>query len=79
MPRGWGFSSFFIGSVGQGFELSFARGGEFGHQKNCPGVLPGGNGQAWDCSALIWYAWNVYCDIYRHLPRFAQSCPNWPN
>ena len=41
MPRGWGFSSFFIGLGGGGFELLFCpESGKFAHQKKSPGVLP---------------------------------------
>ena len=26
-------------------------------------------------SAVIWYGWNVFCDMYRHLPKVAETCP----
>ena len=42
MPPGWGISSFYRPGD-RGFEVSFCPGGgEFAHQKNCPGVLTGG-------------------------------------
>ena len=49
MPGG-GVLARFYRPGGRGFELSFCLGGgEFAHQKNCPGVLPGGgDGQAWN-------------------------------
>ena len=54
MSRGWGLARF-IGPGGRGFELSFCPGGgEFAHQKNCPGVLPwkGGGGGGWLCDFM---------------------------
>ena len=37
MPRGWGLAPFIVLGDG-GFEHSFCPGGgEFAHQKNCPG------------------------------------------
>ena len=48
MPRGEAWL-IFIGVGGQGFELSFCPGvGKFAHRKNCPAVLPGGHGKAWN-------------------------------
>ena len=47
MPRG-GVLAGFYRPGGGGFELFFAGSGEFAHQKNCLGFLPGGNGQAWN-------------------------------
>ena len=42
MPPG-GLARFNRPGGGGGFELLFCPGvGEFAHQKNCPGVLPGG-------------------------------------
>ena len=41
--HGGGVQLVFIGPGGGGFELLFCpEGGEFAHQKNCLGVLPGG-------------------------------------
>ena len=52
MVWGWGFSSFYRPG-GRGFELSFCPGGgEFAHQKNCPGVLPWGGGREWSCDFM---------------------------
>ena len=75
MPRGWGFSSFFIGSVGQGFELSFARGGEFGHQKIALGFCRAGG---W--SGLGLFSLDLVCVecLLRHMQTLAQICPKLP-
>ena len=43
-----GLTGCFYRPGGGGFELFFSGGGEFAHQKNCPGVLPGMDGQAWN-------------------------------
>ena len=40
MPREWGFSSFLARGVGV-LNSFFPRGGEFAHQKNCPGGWSG--------------------------------------
>ena len=42
MPLRGGVLACFYRPGGGGFDLFFARGGEFAHQKNCPVVLPGG-------------------------------------
>ena len=48
MPGG-GVLARFYRPGGRGFELSFfLGGGGFAHQKYCPGVFPGGGGQAWN-------------------------------
>ena len=48
MPRG-GVLARFYRPGGGGFKLLFCPGGgEFAHQKNCPEVLPGGDGQVWN-------------------------------
>ena len=46
-PRG-GVLARFYRPGGGGFERFFARGGEFTHQKNCLGGLPGGDSQVWN-------------------------------
>ena len=48
MPRGGALARFYRPG-GWGFGTPFLPGGgEFAHQKNCPGVLLGGDGQAWN-------------------------------